>query len=39
MTNNPMNTKKNRTNNDLKKIPQETDDRETETPVNINNTK
>ena len=41
MTDNPMATKKKykRTNNDLKKIAQETDDRETETPLNINNTK
>ena len=31
--------KYNRTNNNLQKIAQETDDRETETPLNINNTK
>ena len=36
---NDQEKKYNRTNNDLKKIPQETDDRETETPLNINNTK
>jgi hypothetical protein len=30
--------KYNRTNNVLQKIAQETDDRETETPLNINNT-
>ena len=30
--------KYNRTNNDLQKITQKTDDRETETPLNINNT-
>jgi hypothetical protein len=41
MTDNPMATKKNTTGQTTtwKKIAQETDDRETETPLNINNTK
>ena len=40
MTDNPMATKKYTTGQtNLKNIAQETDDRETETPLNINNTK